>query len=94
MGVVALVTNMNFPAPLAALGFLALCGGLAAALLITAVALILGKPRLVLWTWRLAALAGVAYFVLLIGFSIVSRERVLHQGFAVPDACCTAKMLS
>jgi len=73
-------TNMNFPAPLAVLGFLALCGGLAAAVLITTVALFLGKPRLVRWTWRLSAIAGVAYFVLLIGFSIVSRERLLHQG--------------
>ena len=73
-------TNMNFPAPLAVLGFLVLCAGLAAAVITTIVALLLGKPRLVRWTWRLAAIAGIAYFVLLIGFSIASRERLLHQG--------------
>ena len=73
-------TNMNFPAPLAVLGFLVLSGGLVAAVLTTAVALFLGKPRVVRWTWRLTAIAGVAYLVLLIGFAIVSRERLLRQG--------------
>ena len=84
MGIISMVTNLHFPAPLAIVGFLVLGGALAAALIITAVALLLGKPRLVVWTWRLAALAGVAYFVLLIGF--VSRERILHQGLATPSS--------
>jgi hypothetical protein len=73
-------SNMNFPAPLAVMGFLALCGGLSAAVLITAVGLFIGNRRLVRWTWRLAAIAGVTYFILLLGFSIASRERLLHQG--------------
>jgi hypothetical protein len=73
-------TNMNFPAPLAVLGFVALCGGLAAAVLTTAVALFVGKPRVVRWTWRLTAVAGIVYLLALIGFAIVSRERLLHQG--------------
>ena len=73
-------SNMNFPAPLAVLGFLALCGGLAAAVLITAVGLFAGNRRLVRLTWRLAAIAGVTYLILLLGFSVASRERLLNQG--------------
>jgi hypothetical protein len=71
---------MNFPAPLAVMGFLALCGGLFAAILITTVGLFIGNRRLVRWTWRVATIAGVTYFLLLIGFSIASREHLLNQG--------------
>jgi len=71
---------MNFPAPLAVLGFLALFGGLLVAVLLTILGLFVGKPRLVSWTWRIAAIAGFTYLLLLLGFSVVSRERLLHKG--------------
>jgi hypothetical protein len=73
-------TNMNFPAPLAVLGFLALFGGLGAAVLLTITGLFVGKPRLVRWTWKVTAIAGFTYLLVLLGFSVISRERLLHRG--------------
>jgi hypothetical protein len=74
------ISNMNFPAPHAVMGFIALCGGLFAAIVITIVGLFMGNRRLVRWTWRIAAIAGVTYFILLIGFSVASREHLLNRG--------------
>jgi hypothetical protein len=75
-----IASNMNFPAPLAVLGFLAACGGLVLA----------GGSALIFWFARkpkfarVAAVAigtgAVVYFALLFGFSAGSHETALARG--------------
>jgi hypothetical protein len=73
-------SNMNFPAPLAVLGFLAACGGLFLALASALIFWFARKPRFArVAAFALAALA-VVYFALLFGFSAASRETALAQG--------------
>jgi len=73
-------TNMNFPAPLAVLGFLAAMGGLAITILTLAVLAVLRQTK---WLRRIAAAAGVCaavYLGLLLAFSAGSREQTLSAG--------------
>jgi len=76
----AFASNMNFPAPLAVLGFLAACGGLFFAVAAAVIFWFARKPKFA----RIAAIAiavgAVAYFALLFGFSAGSRETVLTHG--------------
>jgi hypothetical protein len=80
MGSTAIASNMNFPAPLAVLGFLAAIGCL---FLASASALIFWfarKPRFArVAAFSLAAVA-VVYFALLLGFSAASHDSVLAHG--------------
>ena len=73
-------SNMNFPAPVAALGFLA---GIAA-LFVSAVAMaILAFIRNTQWLRRIGGLVGlgaIVYFGLLFGFSLASREVTVAPG--------------
>ncbi|HEY6764602.1 MAG TPA: hypothetical protein VI386_07515 [Candidatus Sulfotelmatobacter sp.] len=75
-----IASNMNFPAPLAVIGFLAACGGSFAALAAAAVALFIGKPRFA----RLMAIAvgagALGRFGLLAGFSLASKAKTLARG--------------
>jgi hypothetical protein len=75
-----IASNMNFPAPLAVLGFLAACGGLFLALAAALIFWFARKPKFA----RLAALVigtgAVFYFALLFAFSAGSHETVLAQG--------------
>lgn len=75
-----ITSNMNFPAPLAAVGFLAGCGGLFLCCLGILVALFVKR-----WTWALLiggviALGALVYFGLLFGFALGSQEKVLARG--------------
>jgi len=75
-----IASNMNFPAPLAVMGFLAACGGLFAALAATLVLWFARKTKLA----RVAVLAtggaAVVYFALLFGFSAGSHPVTLARG--------------
>ena len=76
----AFASNMNFPAPLAVVGFLAAIGGLFLTLAAALIFWFARKPKFA----RIAALAtaagAVVYFSLLFGFSAASREAVLAHG--------------
>jgi hypothetical protein len=73
-------SNMNFPAPLAVVGFLCACGGLFFALAAALIFWFARKPKFV----RIASIAivvgAVVYFALLFGFSAGSHETVLAHG--------------
>ena len=73
-------SNMNFPAPLAVMGFLAACGGLFLALGAALVLWFARKPKFA----RLAALTigcgAVLYLGLLFGFSVGSHATTLARG--------------
>ena len=75
-----LASNMNFPAPLAVLGFLAACGGLFLALAAALIFWFARKPKFA----RTAAIAigagAVVYFALLFGFSAGSHATTLARG--------------
>jgi len=75
-----IASNMNFPAPLAVLGFLAACGGLVLAAGSALVFWFARKPRFA----RIAAagigMCAVVYFSLLFGFSAGSHETDLARG--------------
>jgi hypothetical protein len=80
LGSVMTASNMNFPAPLAVLGFLAACGGLFVALAAALIFWFARKPKFA----RIAAVAigsgAVIYFGLLFGFSAGSHETALARG--------------
>jgi hypothetical protein len=75
-----IASNMNFPAPLAVLGFVAACGGLFSAAAAGLIFWFAGQPKFA----RVAALAigtgAVVYFALLVGFSAGSHETALARG--------------
>lgn len=73
-------SNMNFPAPIAVVGFLAACGGLfvaAAAMLIFWFA---RNPKFARVAGAAVGIGGVLYFGLLLGFSASSHDRALALG--------------
>ncbi|MGC2447343.1 MAG: hypothetical protein WA477_06850 [Candidatus Sulfotelmatobacter sp.] len=79
-GAVTMASNMNFPAPLAVLGFLGACGGL---LLAIAALVIFWLARKRKFARNAAVVIGagvVTYFALLIGFSLGSRTNILSRG--------------
>jgi hypothetical protein len=79
-GSVTMVSNMNFPAPLAVVGFLGACVGLVLAIAALIIFWLARKRRFA----RYAAISmgtGLAiYFGLLIGFSLGSRANILSRG--------------
>jgi hypothetical protein len=80
MSAAHIATNMNFPAPLAVLGFLAVAGGLFLAIASILVFWFARKPKFArVATIAIGALV-VVYFALLIGFSAGSHETVLGHG--------------
>ncbi len=73
-------SNMNFPAPVAVMGFLAAVAGLGLSALAAVVFTLLHKMR---WTRRVGALVAtcaIVYFGLLFGFSLASRDVTLAPG--------------
>jgi len=73
-------SNMNFPAPLAAMGFLAACTcALLAACALIAAAFV-GKLKIARLTLSLLAGGAVVYFGLLLSFSLLSHDRTLALG--------------
>ena len=72
-------SNLNFPAPLAAVGFLAACGGLFVAA--ARVGLWFArKPKFARVAGTAVGIGGVLYFGLLLGFSASSHDRALALG--------------
>jgi hypothetical protein len=76
----AISSNMNFPAAIAAVGFLAACCGTLLSVCALAVAAFIRKRQVAHLTLLLAASSAVVYFGLLFGFSLASRDRLLAQG--------------
>ena len=79
-GEVAAASNMNFPAPLAVLGFLSAAIGLFAAVAAVLVFWFARKPRMARVTAFALGGGAVIYFVLLLAFSASSHETLLRRG--------------
>jgi len=73
-------SNLNFPAPVSVLSFLAAGGGLVLVVLTVAAAYFFHKPKLATLLLRLTAAGAVIYFGLLFGFSLGSHETTLALG--------------
>ncbi len=73
-------SNMNFPAPLAVVGFLAAIGGFFVALASVLIFWLARKPRFARIAAITTAVCAVVYFTLLFGFSAGSHETVLAHG--------------
>ena len=73
-------SNLNFPAPLAALGFLAASVGLFVALAAVLIFWFARKPQFVRLAGRIVAIGAIVYLVLLFGFSAASRTTTLARG--------------
>lgn len=76
----AMASNMNFPAPLAVVGFLAACGGIFAALGSALVFWFARKKRFARLALRAIGAGAIVYLGLLIGFSAASKEKDLAPG--------------
>ena len=76
----SLHSNMNFPAPIAVLGFLAAGGGLTLVVVGIAVAYFVRKPKFAVLLMKLTGAAATVYFGLLLGFSLGSHETTLAPG--------------
>ena len=73
-------SNMNFPAPLAVVGFLAAAAGLVLGLGAALIFWFARKPKVARLTAALIGAAAVLYLALLIGFSAASRATTLARG--------------
>jgi len=76
----ALPSNMNFPAPISALAFLAAGGGVALAVLGIAIFCFARKLKLALLLLKLTGAAAIVYFGVLLGFSLASHATTLAAG--------------
>jgi hypothetical protein len=77
---VHIASNMNFPAPLAVMGFLAAVGGLFLALSSILIFWFARKPKFASIAARAIAAGAAVYFALLFGFSASSHETALARG--------------
>lgn len=75
-----IASNMNFPAPLAVVGFLAACAGVLAALAAILIFWFARRPKLARLTALSIGTCATFYFALLLGFSGVSRPKTLAPG--------------
>ncbi len=73
-------SNMNFPAPVAVLGFLAAVAGGGVSALAAVVFALLRKLRWTRWVGALVATGAIVYFGLVFGFSLASRDVTLVPG--------------
>lgn len=80
MGNTATASNMNFPAPLAVLGFLGACGGLFLGIAAVLIFWFAGKPTFARLAAFAIAMGAAIYFALLFGFSAGSRDTSLARG--------------
>jgi hypothetical protein len=80
MGTPALASNMNFPAPLAILGFLGACGGLFFGIAAVLIFWFARKPKFARLAAFAIAIGAAIYFALLFGFSAGSRDTSLGRG--------------
>lgn len=72
-------SNMNFPAPLAVMAFLAACAGLFLALASAGIAWFIRKPKFARACLLLISAGGALYLGLLFGFSLASRTHILAR---------------
>jgi len=75
-----IASNMNFPAPLAVLGFLAACGGFVFAAGSALIFWFAQKPKFARIAAASIAGGGAVYLALLLGFSASSRDVDLARG--------------
>lgn len=75
-----IASNINFPAPLAVLGFLGSCVGLFIGVASAVIFLFARKPKLVRRTVFVIAAGAAVYFALLVGFCAASRTTTLARG--------------
>ena len=73
-------SNMNFPAPIAVLGFLAAAAGLVVGLAATLIFWFARKPKVARLIAATIGAGAVLYAALLIGFSAASRTTTLARG--------------
>ena len=73
-------SNLNFPAPLAVVGFLAACGRLFVAAAAVLIFWFARKPKFARVAGTAVGIGGVLYFGLLLGFSASSHDRALALG--------------
>ena len=73
-------SNMNFPPPMAVIGFLAACGGLFVAAAAVLIFWFARKPKFARVAGTAVGIGGVLYFGLLLGFSASSHDRALALG--------------
>lgn len=78
--VVRFASNMNFPAPLAVLGFLAACGGVVACVAAMLIFWFARKPKSARVAGITVGALAILYFGLLLGFSAGSRDIELARG--------------
>jgi hypothetical protein len=76
----AIASNMNFPAPLAVLGFLAAISGLFLAVAAALIFWFARKPKFARITAIVAGAAAIIYLALLLSFSAASHETALAHG--------------
>lgn len=76
----AVASNMNFPAPLAVLGFLAAAGGSFVAVAAALIFWFVRKPKLARVAALIIAGGALLYFGLLLGFSAGSHTTTLSRG--------------
>jgi len=79
-GPAALASNMNFPAPLAVVGFLAACGILFCGAAATFIFWFARKPKFARTTGLVVAAACLLYSALLLAFSASSHATTLARG--------------
>ena len=72
-------SNMNFPAPLAVMAFLAAAGGLFLALAAAAIAWFARKPKLARACLLVVSAGAAVYAGLVYGFSLASRPHILAR---------------
>jgi len=73
-------SNINFPAPLAVLGFLGACGGLFLAVGAVLIFLFARKPKFARTVGITIGVGAAVYFALLVGFSASSHSTTLALG--------------
>jgi hypothetical protein len=77
---VTMASNINFPAPLAIVGFLGMCGGLLLAIAALVIFWLARKRKFARHAAVAISAGAVTYFALLIGFSLGSRTNILSHG--------------
>src|SRR5579864_5751968 len=80
IGGAAMASNMNFPAPLAIVGFLAAVGGFFVAVAAMLILWFARKPKVARGTAVALGVGALIYLGLLLGFSAASRNNTLARG--------------
>ena len=79
-GSITMASNMNFPAPLAVVGFLGACGAFSLAIAAVVIFWLARKRKFARYSAVALGALAVTYFALLFGFSAGSRTNILSRG--------------